>query len=928
MNLTLENPGKLPSLSVQFESPYTACVFDLTTVGLDGWMEAVLQVSENGKEFKSVKTFPLRNGKNSIVFNQVASAIFRIQLLKTHTSQKTISFSNLEVHSRFHIENLPMKALFSKSGTFGEFSSPNETAPAGYILSPEKVINLTQNMDANGRLQWNTPSGKWTILRFGHTFTGATNRPAAPEAEGPECDKLSKEGIQKQFEGMMKKLVGLTGPDFSKTLTTTHIDSWEVGAQNWTKNMSEEFRKRRGYDIVQYLPVLSGRVIGDLQITERFLWDFRKTISELMIENYVGEMQRLCHENGLRFSFESYNTIGNDLDAANWTDEPMSEFWTRNNGDWYFDKVKAMSSAAHLNNRPIAGAESFTSAEEEKWLLHPANIKAIGDRFFCDGVNRFVFHRYAMQPWLNRKPGISMGPFGLHYERTQTWWEYSLPWHTYLARCQYLLRQGTFVSDVLYLQPEEPIYRFKTLTLSGYDFDACSPDAFQRFKVEDGKLIDGSGNSHRLLVLPRTETMTVRMLTRIRDLVVQGASVLGDPPLGTPGLTDYPLADAKLKVLVDELWGTGATLKERKIGKGRVFRDISPEEAMKNIGIVPDFVSDKKLRYIHRKIEETDVYFVANGSDSTILANCTFRVTGKRPAWWNPETGQTKTISNYASTSAGTVRIPVLMGPAGSGFVVFTPETKLDSERIVKVTSNDETLVQDGIASKTNNNSAFDFLNDGITLQGNYIFTKANEKKVTVKSSTELEPVAISGQWKLKFPAESGIKNELILDQLKSWTELPEKEINYFSGTGTYSKTLVIPAESIKNGNKLFLDLGKVAVMAKVFVNGKDAGILWKPPYRTDITSLVHEGENSLKIEVVNLWVNRQIGDENLPEDSERNPNGTLKQNTWPDWILKDQPSPTERQSFTTWRLWKKDDPLQESGLIGPVTLQQVKSIE
>jgi len=935
LSLSFRDADKLPSMSIRFDSAYTACVLDLTASGLllDGWFDAVLQVSNDGKEFKSVKPFLLRNGLNSIVFNLATAQYFRIQLVKANTNQKEVIINNLEIHSRYHIENFQLKALFSKSGIFGQFGNPGETAPASVILSHDNVINLTGNMDVNGRIKWKAPAGKWTILRLGHTFTGANNGPAPIEGRGPECDKLSKEGIQKHFDGMMKKLVELVGPNAGKTLVSTHIDSWEVGPQNWTKNMSEEFKKRRGYDITPFLPVLTGRVIGDLQQTERFMWDFRKTISELMVENYVAEMQKLSHENGLKFSFESYNTIGNDLDAANWTDEPISEFWTRNGGDWYFDKVKAMSSASHLNNRTITGAESFTSAEEERWLLHPGNIKATGDRFFCDGVNQFIFHRFAMQPWLNRKPGISQGPYGLHYERTQPWWEYSLPWHTYLARCQYLLRQGTFVSDVLNLQPEEPIYRYKILPITGYDYDACSPDAFQKVRVEDGKLIDGAGNSHQMLVLTHTGTMTEPMLRRIRDMVLQGISVLGEPPVATPGLTDYPQADIKLKALMEELWGSGLEpVKERKVGKGMVFSGISPEEALNRCGILPDFISDKKLRYIHRKINVADSYFISNGADTTVVANCTFRVKGKRPYWWDPETGQTKTLTTYAPTDEGTIRIPILLGPAGSGFVFFIPETNLDSERIVKVTCNDEKLFQDGIASGTLKNESIrggilNFLNGEISFPGNYIFTKANGKMHTDNIFSELKPVEISGTWKLKFPNENGDSTQIELNHLESWTRLSDREMNFFSGTGSYFKTLLVPVNSLKKGNRLILDLGKVQVMAKVFVNGKDAGILWKPPYRTDITSLVHEGENSLKIEVVNLLVNRQIGDENLPEDSERNPNGTLKQNTWPDWILNDQPSPTGRQTFTTWRLWKKDELLQESGLIGPVTLQLVKSI-
>ncbi len=932
IKLSFQNPEKLPSLSVQFESPYTACVLDLTAVGLDGWIEAALQISKNGKEFKTAKTITLKNGKNSLVFNMETASHYKIQFLKSHISGDTVVFSGLEVHNRYHIENLPMKAVFLKSGNQFQPAGLNETAPADMIISREKVIDLTKFMDTSGRLKWKAPAGQWTVLRFGHTFTGAMNGPALG-VEGPECDKLSKSGIRIHFDGMMKKLIELVGPDSKRTLVATHIDSWEVGAQNWTRTMGDEFRKRRGYDLVPYLPVLAGRVIGDLQLTERFLWDFRKTISELMVENYVAEMQKVSNENGLRFSFESYNTIGNDLDAANWTDEPMGEFWTRNGGDWYFDKVKGMSSAAHLNNRPVTGAESFTAAEEERWLSHPANIKAVGDRFFCDGVNRFVFHRYAMQPWLNQKPGMSMGPYGLHYERTQTWWEYSLPWHKYLARCQYVLRQGTFVSDVLNLQPEEPIHRFRIMNLTGYDYDACSPDAFQHVKIENGKLIDGSGNSHQLIVLKHSGVMTEPMLRRIRDLVVRGAVVLGDPPMATPGLTDYLSADSKLKALVEELWGTGSeTVTDRKVGKGRVFRNISPEEALNRIGIFPDFVADKKLRYIHRKINESDIYFVANSVDSNVVANCSFRVTGKRPHWWNPETGQIKPLTTYTS-GEGVTHIPLVFDPSGSGFVVFSPETEYDSERIVKITRDGETLFQDGMSLKTLNTKSFKenssgFLNEGISLPGTYIITKASGKKLQMNFSNKMEAIEISGPWKLQFSAANGASKEVQLNQLESWTSLPDKELNYFSGTGTYFKTISIPANSIKNGNQLFLDLGKVQVMAKVFVNGKDAGIVWKAPYRINISSLVHKGENSLKIEVVNLWVNRQIGDENLPEDSERNPNGTLKHDTWPDWISQDKQSPTGRQTFTTWRLWKKDEPLQKSGMLGPVTLQQIKPIK
>ncbi len=835
--------------------------------------------------------------------------------------------------ARYKIENLAMKAVFAKSGIFNQFAKPDIPTPDDVAIQPDKVIDISKFTDQSGHLKWEAPGGKWTIMRFGHTYTGAVNKPGASGGEGPECDKLSKEGIRRNFAGMMEKLVKLSGRDVGKTLVASHIDSWEVGAQNWTANMREEFRKRRGYDIVPFLPVLRDRVLDNLQVTERFLWDLRKTISELMVENYVTEMQKLCHEHGLLFSMEPYNTIGSDLEAANFADEPMSEFWARNNGDWYSDKVKGVSSAVHLNNRPIAGAESFTCAEEEKWLMHPANIKAIGDRFFCDGVNKFIFHRYAMQPWMERNPGMSMGPFGLHYERTQTWWDYSLPWHTYLSRCQYLLRQGTFVSDVLNLQPEEPIYRFKALKLNGYDYDACSPDAFKKVKVEEGLWVDGAGNKHSLLVLTHTGTMTVAQLSRIRDMVLQGASLLGEPPSATPGLADYPNSDAKLKLIVDQLWGTSTdSLLDRHVGKGRVFRNISVEEALRRVGKEPDFTSDQKLRYIHRKIEDADIYFIANGSDSAVIANCTFRVKGKRPAWWDPETGHIREIAVYCPGEGGTTRVPVLLDPAGSGFIVFYPENEPDTKRTSDVTLNGESVMQNGTVTSSRGNSQqlekFLFLKGTLSAPGNYEFTNTGGKKSTLVVPAADQSWQIAEPWRLSFPMKTGQTTELKLSRLESWTTLDNKEVNYLSGTGKYQTIMRVPDNLLKKGVQLHLDLGRVLVMAKVFINNMEAGILWKSPYELDITSFVHAGENSLRIEVVNLWPNRQIGDENLPEDSERNPNGTTKQRNWPEWITAEKASPTGRESFTTWRLWKKGDALLESGLIGPVRLRVMRTME
>ena len=319
--------------------------------------------------------------------------------------------------------------------------------PPDAAINRGRIANLSDQMDKDGRLTWDVPRGRWTLMRIGHTSTGANNSPAPVSGRGLECDKLDKAAFDAHFDAVMAKLIGDAGPASGrdKTLVSTHIDSWECGMQNWTARMPEEFRKRRGYDPLPLLPAVSGRVVESLEVSERFLWDLRRTVSEMVVENYAGHSQELAHRHGLRLSIEPYVAPCNDLEYAGRADEPMCEFWTN---DFLAVTCKGVSSMAHVYGKPITGAESCTSGSDEKWLAHPATIKSLCDRAFAGGVNRLVFHRYAMQPWLNYRPGMTMGPWGLHYERTQTWWQYARPWHEYVARCQFLLRQGLFVADI------------------------------------------------------------------------------------------------------------------------------------------------------------------------------------------------------------------------------------------------------------------------------------------------------------------------------------------------------------------------------------------------------------------------------------------------------------------------------------------------
>ena len=892
----------------------------------------------------------------------------------------------------YRIADIKAKALYERR----DVAPAAETElPPAMTIAQARIVDLTGQMGPDGRLEWDVPAGKWTVLRFGHTSTGVENAPAPASGRGLECDKLSPEGIEAQFAGMMAKLVADVGPAAGKTLVTTHIDSWENGAQNWTSRMREEFRNRRGYDPFPFLPAVTGRVVGSLEISERFLWDLRQTASELVVENYAGRMAELAHKNGLRLSIEAYGGPCDDITYGGRADEPMGEFWI-GGGAW--ETLKMMASSAHTYGRPILGAESFTAGDKERWQQHPGSIKALGDRAFTEGVNRFVFHRYAMQPWLDYRPGMTMGPWGLHYERTSTWWELAGPWHEYLARCQYMLRQGTFVADILYLRPEAAPQEYRWHERKGYDYDDCTAEALlKRTSVKDGRIVLESGMSYRVLVLPDTKRMTPALLGKIRELALAGATIIGPTrPTKAPGLTAYPNCDADVARLTEELWG-----------QGKIITGKTAEEVLAGAGVGPDFTAPPFGRWIHRSADGAEIYFVVSNSPQPREATLTFRVAGLRPEFWRPETGEVEPVAVYEQ-SGGVTRIPISFEPSGSVFVVFRKSTEgadpvvsatLDGKPVTPAPAPEAAVVRvekavygvpgDPVRTrdvKAKLQAIFDggessFVVSRLasgddpaygvvkTLEAEYVIggitynvtgkdldtisipiapgtepaikvladekgglsveaTKAGAVELMTAAGRALRvetgalpaPLEISGPWELAFPPNWGAPDRVTLDKLISWSEHPEPGVKYFSGTATYTKTINVPRETLGKGRRVYLDLGKVQVMAAVKLNGKDLGILWRTPYRLDVTDALRAGDNALEIGVTNLWINRMIGDEELPEDSDRNLDGTLK--AWPQWVQEGKPSPTGRFTFTSWRLWKKGEAPVESGLIGPVTLR------
>jgi hypothetical protein len=750
---------------------------------------------------------------------------------------------------------------------------------------PSDVIDLTDKMDASGRLKWTMPAGKWIVQRIGTVSTGASTRPPVAGGNGLECDKLSREAVETHFAAMMGTLIRQAGPLAGKTLVATHVDSWEVGSQTWTPALRQEFIKRRGYDPMTWLPcaidtevITEGkkkstrylRHFGGQAMADRFRWDFHQTISELVADNYIGRLASLAHEHGMRFTLEGYELpIGDEFLYTSRADEPMCEFWdssARSNTDHagithmtrYTPPL--MTSVAHVYGRTVVGAEAFTARESEQWKVHPAMLKSQGDEMFSAGVNRFVFHRYAHQPYLDRVPGVTMGPWGQHYERTQTWWEMSGPWHEYLTRCQHMLRQGLFVADVAYLRPEYPKQgAYSSPSPPGpFRFDQCNAEAvIQRFSVKDGRLVLPDGMSYRVLVVPNVKAMTPALLAKLKELAEGGATlvVTGPRPVNSPSLTNYPQCDALVAELGSALWGKldGKTVTQHAVGKGRVFWGEPLEKIFAGMGVPADFESTQPLNWIHRRVDSgnIDIYFVANPSRESVGAVCKFRVASGKPSVWDPLTGEMRDLPEVFHDETGQTVVPLFFEGDQSYFIVFNaPRLPL-----------------------------------------------AKPQHASLVNFTSPSPIEeVLSPWQVTFQAHRGAPAQgITMEKLAPLHHSSDPRVKHFSGVATYRTTVEIAADSPLLNPDLgaMLDLGDVQVMAQVKVNGKPAGTTWRQPHRLNVKGLLKPGPNTLEISVANLWPNRMIADAALPED--------------------------QRVTWSTWQPFKPDMPVEPSGLIGPV---------
>jgi hypothetical protein len=773
------------------------------------------------------------------------------------------------------------------------------------LWNAHEAVDLTDKF-REGKLKWVVPEGTWTILRFGYTL--AAERISAPSAAVEpswEIDPLSSAAMDHHFAATGTKLIEDAGLLAGRTLKYTHIDSWEIGSPSWTASFIENFRARRGYDPIPYLPALAGKTVTNKEVTERFQWDYRRTLADLVAENYYGRLSKLSHEHGLGTHPESggpfYTHDINGLECEGTNDIPMAEFWASRfphpfpsgfeegvSSSFFrsfesdfppcnYGSVRQAATAAHIYGKPVCQAEAYTSFNDD-WTEYPFFLKVYGDRAFCAGMTRHVLCFYVHQPDLNAKPGYQWAHTGTHFDRNITWWEKSHAWLIYLARCQYMLRQGKFVADILYFSGEA-IPNFVLIDrkpLSGYDFDTINAQVLlTRATVKAGRIVLPDGMSYRYLVIPENVglSMTSAVVTKFRELVEGGATLIGSRPRHAPGLTDYPRCDEQVKQQADALWGTDtAASGMRSVGNGRVIWGKTLEEVINADQLPPDIElsglpSDVELDWIHRRSASEDIYFIANLSDRQVNLEITFRIERKVPELWDAITGSMRRLEEFREENGRTI-VPMQLEQRQSFFVVFRRASH-------------------GAQSAT----------------GKRNFTK----------TTDL--VTLNGPWEVSFDPTWGGPKTVTFEQLEDWSKRSEDGIRYYSGTAIYKKTFDLPHEIRE---PLYLDLGEVKNLAQVRVNGKDLGVVWTAPWRVAIGDVAREKGNELEIEVVNLWPNRLIGDGKLPNEKRL----TVTNVRTYDPVLPKDFEDSECPVCEDRKRTGKAPELLPSGLLGPVVLQ------
>ncbi len=732
------------------------------------------------------------------------------------------------------------------------------------------VVDLTSKLRPEGRLEWVVPEGEWQILRFGCTIGNRSHvSTSSDEWKGFALDVLDAGALNRYLDAVVEPLIADAGPYVGSTLKYLHTDSWEVEPVNWTPSFPAEFRKRRGYDMLPWMPVMAGRIIQSREFSNRFLHDFRKTLGELAIDNHFGVFRERAHRHELLIHPESGGPHAVPIDAQRclgWNDAPMSEFWAwswrHRVGDENRFFVKQPASAAHTYGRKLVLAEGFTTIgphwQETIW----DNLKPSFDKAICEGFNLLYWHAFVCSPESMGIPGQQYFA-GTHFNPNSTWWSRSDGFIRYLNRTQFLMQQGHPVMDVCHYYGDH-VPNFAQLkrsdpagVLPGYDYDVITEEAIlTRLEVKGGRLVLPDGMSYRMLVLPDQPAISAPVLARVQRLVKAGATVVGSRPRAASGLADHVARDAAVADIAIRLWGgnTNSASGDRAYGKGRVIWGKPVRQVLADSGIGQDFETDLSdgpgappvIDYFHRTAGGAEIYFLANRSNCVRKVQATFRVAGRVPELWDLVSGERCYAAAY-SEQAGRTTLPLDFSPCGSLAVVFREPA-------------------------------------------------AKHPPTSTENAPALEPVGeISGPWQVRFDPRWGGPGEVSFAELVSWTMRPEPGIKFYSGTATYRRTFDLPPNA--GTNALWLDLGQLRELAQVRLNGKDLGVVWAPPFRVNISGIAGSKDNTLEVDVVNFWPNRIIGDDLLPAG--------------------------QRLTRTNIRKLIGTTPLSESGLFGPVRIMR-----
>jgi hypothetical protein len=890
-------PGADKSAYIQYEFPEPVEIRSLTVVTKDidsssaairGWsmIEKSLEASDDGETYKLVITLPDGGApQHTISFPAVKAKYFRVVFkkvppldlpswavgldpeaagLKTELPASNYEIAELVVHTGTRVNRFEEKAAFTPLPDLYGFATPSISAED--VVSKANVVDLTSAMSPDGKINWTPPAGNWVVLRFGYSLLGITNQPATAEATGLEVDKLNREYVRNYMNKYLDSYQRTVGADLigKRGIQYLLTDSWEDGSQNWTDDMISQFKKRRGYDPTLWMPVLTGQVVESSEASDKFLWDFRKTISDLIADEHYGQVKASLKERGLGQYGESHEYlrafVGDGIEVKKRVDIPMSAMWAQMPGTsnkeqyGYNADNREAASVAHIYGQNVAAAESLTTGSAP-WAWSPATLKPTADQEFLNGINRIVIHESAHQPFIDKAPGLTLGPFGQWFNRNETWADHAGAWLDYLARTSYLLQQGRFAADVLYFYGEDSnltaIFNSRGPDIpAGYGFDYINADGLIHELTATGTAIKTrSGMHYRVLALdPYSKYMSLPVLRAIAKLVEDGAVVAGEKPLDTPSLADDMVEFRRLN---DELFGDDTGV--HTVGRGKVYAGSNAESVLKALGLSRDFdhtkpQSHSRIQFVHRIVDDGEIYFLANRSDCDETVEATFRVNGKEPELWYAETGKMESVSY--EIVGGHTRIPLHLEPWGTVFVVFR---------------------------KLATNASF-----------------------TVPRREELQLATIEGPWSVSFQPGRGAPPLVKMDRLSSWTDSEDKGIKYFSGIGTYTKTIQAKPNRFEPKGKVWIDLGDVKNLAEVIVNGKSLGVVWHAPYRMELTGALRSGTNKISIKVINTWVNRLIGDQ--------------------------QSDVTEKYSFTDIEPYKADSALLPSGLLGPIRVLSVRN--